>query len=91
MSVRLRGGGAGAARPGDDQNRDRTGGHELVSKLQLGYGYLENTRHPSSARLRVLQSSHELYVAHQSAQEVDLLLDGALLSQHRLEGDGGTG
>ena len=41
--------------------------------------------------LRILESSHELHVAHQSAQQVDLLLDGSLLSQHRLEGDGGTG
>eukprot|EP00964_Phaeocystis_antarctica_P029255 scaffold16490_cov73-Phaeocystis_antarctica.AAC.7 len=36
--------------------------------------------------LRILESSHELHVAHQSAQEVDLLLDGSLLSQHRLGG-----
>ena len=45
---------------------------------------------PRSTRLRlglrILESSHELHVAHQSAQEVDLLLDGSLLSQHRLGG-----
>ena len=57
--------------------------------------FRKRTPPPSSARLRirlrVLKSSHELDVAHQSAQEVDLLLDGPILSQHRLEGDGGAG